>query len=360
MQGEHVKTRTPGKFSWQEITQQPHSWNSFLEEESGLQADMAALVKTRGCCNIVLTGCGSCFNLAGAGAKLYAGLTGCEAQAMPASEIILFPETVHSDNDPLMFLISRSGETTEIVEAARLSKEELSLPTVAITCNGKSTLASTCDEVWIIPVQERSVVMTGAFTTVLVLLQFFGAVAAKRGDVVEELCCLPGQGARLLDYLKPHMKRLVEKDNHGRFVHLGQGPLYYLARESTLKIQEMALLPSWAYHSLEFRHGPRANLAEGSLVTLFVSERGERLEKVLATEIQSAGSSLFAICERADDELKASTDHLVELNSNLSEYARLPLAILATQLVAYEKAISRGLDPDRPPHLEQIVAFETD
>jgi glucosamine--fructose-6-phosphate aminotransferase (isomerizing) len=48
-------------------------------------------------------------------------------------------------------------------------------------------------------------------------------------------------------------------------------------------------------------------------------------------------------------------DHVIELRCDLGEWARGALYLPALQRMAYHRAVSKGLNPDRPTHLTAVV-----
>ncbi len=75
-----------------------------------------------------------------AGAALFQQFTGINARAYPASEIALLPDFVFlPQSNPLLITVSRSGETTETVEAVRVFRERTGNPVIAVTCASDST-----------------------------------------------------------------------------------------------------------------------------------------------------------------------------------------------------------------------------
>ncbi|UCD37176.1 MAG: SIS domain-containing protein, partial [Fidelibacterota bacterium] len=145
--------------------------------------------------------------------------------------------------------------------------------------------------------------------------------------------------------------------DYSKFVFLGQGPYYGLACEAMLKMKEMSLSVSEAYHSLEYRHGPKSLVDDNMLLTCLVSERARDEEKILLKEMKTLGARTLVICEQADPEIESAGDYLVELNSDLTDESRLILYMPFLQLLAYHNAVAKGLDPDNPKHLTQVVTL---
>jgi glucosamine--fructose-6-phosphate aminotransferase (isomerizing) len=105
-----------------EITNQPDAWAEALQV---VQRQAGALEKLSGDSiqQVVFTGCGSTFYLSLAGASLYQELTGWNARAIPASELLLNPQTILTGHKTLLVAVSRSGSTTETVKAVEYFRQ---------------------------------------------------------------------------------------------------------------------------------------------------------------------------------------------------------------------------------------------
>ncbi len=74
--------------------------------------------------------------------------------------------------------------------------------------------------------------------------------------------------------------------------------------------------------------------------------------------MKKLGAKTLVICEKANDKIYSISDFLVELKSGLSDYARLILYMPITQLLGYYTAKEKGLDPDNPKNLSQVVEIK--
>jgi len=91
---------------------------------------------------------------------------------------------------------------------------------------------------------------------------------------------------------------------------------------------------------------------ETALVVGLVSDSAREHEVAVLKEVRELGARTLALAESAD---QSDVDHLVCLDSGLPELAREVLYLPVLQLLAYCRAIAKGLDPDRPTHLDAVV-----
>ncbi|MBI2941859.1 MAG: SIS domain-containing protein [Chloroflexi bacterium] len=344
----------PGAKMLREIYAQPAAWRSVTAAVPDL--DVIGPVFDPPPDEVVFTGCGSSYYLAQAAAPVFQRVCRIRSTAVPCSEIILFPELALPEGRRVVLVtISRSGETSEAVAAAQTGSERR-LTTLGIVCDPTSSLARLCQHTLAFAeAQEECVVMTGSFTTMLLGLQRCAGLLAGDRAYLSELAILP-EVAGTLDYAATDEVAVVGRDpRHRQIVYLGAGPAFGLAEEAALKVKEASLTSSIAYHPLEFRHGPISVVDEQTLVVLLASHTARADETALIREVRAAGARVLAIAERGEG---VCADHVVELRSGLGEYARQVLYLPPAHLLAYHRAIAKGLDPDAPQNLSKVVMLD--
>jgi glucosamine--fructose-6-phosphate aminotransferase (isomerizing) len=141
------------------------------------------------------------------------------------------------------------------------------------------------------------------------------------------------------------------------FVFLGQGAHYWLAQEAALKLTEMSSSYAQAYHTLEFRHGPKAIAGRDTLIAFLLSDAAAEEESSLARELKKLGVVTLVVANRATPALRRHSDLLIELDSDAPEYARLAMAAIPAQLLGLSVGLAKGLDPDVPKNLTRAVVL---
>jgi glucosamine--fructose-6-phosphate aminotransferase (isomerizing) len=134
-----------------------------------------------------------------------------------------------------------------------------------------------------------------------------------------------------------------------RFYFLGSGPRYGLACEANLKMKEMTLTHSEPFHFLEFRHGPKAMVGKSAIVIGLLSDTNRAHEQAVLDEMHALGGQTLSLGESDAD---------VTFASGLSEAVRNVLYLPVLQLTAYYRALSKGLNPDEPTHLDAVVRLD--
>ena len=259
-----------------EIEQDIRSTPDMVRLALGRVADAGApLLEQMNGLPTVFLGCGSSYGVAVAAAALYEAHQGAPAQAIIASDYRPRPGWAH-------LAISRTGKTTELVEAMRLARGAGAPVTLLV---GETGSPAASQATTVLPLEfapERGVIQTRFITAALVALrQLFGGPAdhLALSRLAEELhtALADFDPAPLADF------------NH--VVFLGRGYRYGLARLGALNLQETALLAPEAHQTLDYRHGPIATAGPGSLVWSF-DPRDEPLSAAVLDDVRKTGATV--------------------------------------------------------------------
>lgn len=348
-----------GAYSYAEITSQPTVWQHAVTAFQQRASTFQTFYNSRRFDRVLLTGCGSTYYLAQAGAALFQQYVGVNAAAYPASEIALLPDRVLVPNTtPLLIAVSRSGETTETIAAIRVFRERTHNPVVAVTCVPNSQLAAAADFAVVIPeAQEQSVAQTRSFASMLVVVQAMAALLNGREDL-GALALLGENAAEIINSYGELARTLGMDQRIERFFFLGSGPLYGIACEAMLKMKEMSLSYSEAYHVLEFRHGPMSMVNNHALVVGLLSEEAYEQEAAVLREMRGRGAQILAIGAHDNRAALDSDVHMVNLDLKLPHWARPVTYLPVLQLMAYYRALSNGQDPDQPANLTFVISLD--
>ena len=343
---------TAGQHTLREIMSQPDVWAQALASFDASHEQIQSLLATAAFDQVIVTGCGSTYYLALTAARLLRQ-SGLDAHAGPASELLLQPDSLCLPQRRCLLLsISRSGTTSETVRAQQNFKSKIGGPVLTVTCDGASPLALNADlAIAIDAAQEVSVAQTRSFSSMLVVIQQLAAMIAGRD--LKTSRPLPALCRRLLDSYSELARSLGENGAIQKFFFLGSGALYGIACEAMLKMKEMSLSYSEAYHTLEFRHGPMSMVGEDSLVIGLVSPAAARHETRVLAEMADMGATVLAIGQ-APGPLQPQ----ITLPADLPPWSAGVLHLPALQLLAYHRASFNACDPDRPHQLSAVVSLD--
>jgi glutamine---fructose-6-phosphate transaminase (isomerizing) len=351
----------PGSNTLAEILSQPRCWADCFKALDE-QDQLGRAIKQFGHqTDWLFVGCGSSYYIALAAAASWTKLTGLQAHAIPASELLIYPDSILSASRPCQpILISRSGHTSEILKAAEYLESARNIRTLAISCvSGQPLEKIATATLYVLPADEKSMVMTRSFSSMLLALQSLAAAYSDQSAFTGALRKLPDLAQTAFDPLPARIREFVESHDFADFVFLGQGPFYGVANEAMLKIKEMSCSYAQCFHTLEFRHGPKSIVSPETLVTFLLSETGYEAEREVLEEVKGLGGVTLAIANHADSPARRAADFLVELNLDVPEYARLAAYIFTGQLLGLMTGLKKGFDPDRPRNLTRAVILNS-
>ncbi|MDZ4719232.1 MAG: SIS domain-containing protein [Roseiflexaceae bacterium] len=334
-------------YTWHEIQSQPEAWAATLVALQAEAVRIQAFFEAARTEQIVYIGCGSTYYLALAAAAAMREIAGRNAIGLPASEAWLAPNSSFPTRQrTLLVAISRSGETTETLRAVESFRAADRGPILTLSCYSDHALAHMGDLNIILPAgQEQSIAQTRAFSTLYLATLFLAALIAGRTDLISALELLPEACRQVLDHSCELASRLAEDVQLTRCFFLGSGSRYGLASELSLKMKEMSLSESEPFHFLEYRHGPQSMASQQTLIIGLVSSSAQAHEQAVLADMHALGARTIVVGPDSADVVLADLDELV----------RGPLYLPFGQLLAYERAIRRGLNPDRPHQLTAVI-----
>jgi glucosamine--fructose-6-phosphate aminotransferase (isomerizing) len=346
--------------TYKEILSQSDVWQSVLRElKHGPSEEKILHANNRKQCWLFV-GCGTSFYLADAAAASWTLLTGEPARALPGSEILLYPALTRSEATQFQaVVISRSGRTSEAVRAAHVLRKDLQVPTAGITCASMSELEAECDSTLVLkPADEKSTVMTRSFTSMLISLQWMAAKRAGNTEFGNSLEEMAARFATRIPTLTEQIEEFAGRYSFEDYVFLGQGPFHGISREAALKVMEMSCSYSQAFHTLEFRHGPKAIVTPRTALTFFLSQSAFTSEVEVMEEMKELGGITIAVCNRANENIRRASDLVLELDLPGDELTQLAPHIVPSQLMGFFTGVGKGLNPDQPKNLTRVVVLD--
>jgi glucosamine--fructose-6-phosphate aminotransferase (isomerizing) len=334
-----------------EIQSQPEAWQEALEVVALAAESLQSLWAGENYSQVIFTGCGSTYYLSIAAAALFQELTGRPARAVPGGELVMYPASAYAAGGrSLLVAVSRSGETSETVQALKQFRQQPAGGVITVTNYGHSPLASLGDVNLVIPAgQEESVAQTRSFASMYVATTALAALLAGRQELDQAMRNLPEVGRRLIAQYGELAHAWGSNMELDRFYFLGSGPRYGLACEANLKMKEMSLTHSEPFHFLEFRHGPISMVGPSTLVIGLLSEANRGHEIAVLEGAHQLGGQVLRLGE-------ADTD--VTFTSGMPEPVRNVLYLPVLQLLACYRALAKGLNPDRPNNLVAVVKLD--
>ncbi len=343
-----------GQHTLREIVSQPHGWGKAYEQLVARRDEILAAWAKVQPQQILVTGCGSTHYLSQSAAALFQSLTGIPARGLPASEIALFPNQVlYRPEETLLLAISRSGTTTETAAAMDKFRSLGGKAIWGITCYPDTPVAEESDFVLLTDMaQEQSIAQTLSFSTMLYTAQGLAALVGKQD--LSPLGELPAICERLIESTYDRATQWGTEPGVDRFFFLGSGMRYGIACEAMLKMKEMSITNSEAYHFLEFRHGPKALVDQNTMVVGMIGSEHFRHEAAVMREMAEMGGRTVTIAPGQDNAGQVN----VNLPDTLPAWTTPVLYLPVVQSMAHARSMQKGLDPDNPRNLSAVVFLE--
>ena len=311
--------------------------------------------------NLILLGCGTSYNAALFSSFYFKDLCKFNSvQVIDGADFSMID--VPKKGRTCLILLSQSGETKDLHRCIQVAKE-YELFTIGIINVVDSLIAREVDcGCYLHAGREVAVASTKSFTSqviVLILVSVWFSQTyypheniLKRKQIISDLYNL---NIDIKKTLKTHdrVKELIYLfDNKNSTFILGKGRGESIAKEGSLKIKEVSYIHAEGYSTSSLKHGPFA-LLENDFPIVLLSPFDEHYSKTenAYEEIKSRGAKIIKIINDGDP---SELDILVPKNNTFS----LLLMIIPLQLLSYELAIRKNINPDQPKNLAKVVTVE--
>ncbi|BAU11517.1 glucosamine--fructose-6-phosphate aminotransferase [Leptolyngbya sp. NIES-3755] len=274
--------------------------------------------------HINILACGTSLNAGLIGQFLFEQVAKIPTQVRSSSESIFAP-MIETPNT-LTIAITQSGETADTIAALKTVQSKR----IAITNGIDSTITKLVDQtIYTEAGEEKSVAATKTFTAQLVVLyQLAFQLANQKAQWLEEI---------------PHQIELILKDNTiaqtarslentRNLILIGSGINTAIAFEGALKLKEATYTHAEGYAAGEFLHGPIA-LLDPQIPTIAIGN-----------------------VKKTIDRIRTNQNWVIEIPTPAIPELFTPfLTIIPLQLLAYELAILRKIDVDRPRNITKSL-----
>jgi len=377
----HTSVGTKDKFVHamrREIYEQPQAIAKTVERHlkddiifpGELQAIESALLTFE---KLIIAASGSSRHAGLAGEIMIEDLSGVAVDVEYASEYCY--RSTHAAIDPIVIVITQSGETADTIAAQREALTR-GVKTIGISNVDGTTIVREASAALITGAgRELSVPATKSFTTQLTVLYLMALfLARKRGRMTSEvtrsylqrLMKLPHSIEKQLPAWDKQAEEYAEKHFQSeKFLYLGRGVHYAIAREGALKLKEISYAHAEGYPVGELKHGPNALVDENlPVVVLATCDRNDpdsvlRYRRTLEVmkEVKSRRGLLVTVATEGDEQVREIADQVFFVPP--APELLLPIIeVIPLQLFAYHVAVLKGYDVDHPRNLVKAVVVE--
>jgi glutamine---fructose-6-phosphate transaminase (isomerizing) len=322
---------------------------------------------------LIIAASGSSRHAGLAGEIMIEDLSGVAVDVEYASEYCY--RSTHAAVDPIVMVVTQSGETADTIAAQREALTR-GVKTIAVSNVADATIPREASAALITGAgPELAVPATKSFTTqvtVLYLMALF--LARRRGRMTSEVTRSYLQRLqRLPEAIEKNLRDwddLAEQfgQKHFRaekFLYLGRGVHYAIAREGALKLKETSYAHAEGYPAGELKHGPNALVDEHlPVVVLATCDKSDpdsvlRYQRTLDVmkEVKSRRGRLVAVATDGDAEVAGIADDVFYVPP--APELLLPIVeVIPLQLFAYHVATKKGYNVDHPRNLVKAVVTE--
>jgi glutamine---fructose-6-phosphate transaminase (isomerizing) len=322
---------------------------------------------------LIIAASGSSRHAGLAGEIMIEDLSGVAVDVEYASEYCY--RSTHASVDPIVMVITQSGETADTIAAQREALTR-GVKTIAISNVADTTIVREANAALISGAgPELSIPATKSFTTQLTILYLMALfLARKRGRMTSEVTRSYLQRLmRLPEAIEKHLAAwdsLAEEFGRvhfaaEKFLYLGRGVHYAIAREGALKLKEISYAHAEGYPAGELKHGPNALVDEKLPVVVLATCDHHDPDSVLRyrrtlevmKEVRSRRGHLVTVATEGDGEVATIADQVFYVPA--APELLLPIVeVIPLQLFAYHVAVDKGYDVDHPRNLVKAVVTE--
>ncbi|GAX15853.1 glucosamine--fructose-6-phosphate aminotransferase [Fistulifera solaris] len=328
--------------------------------------------------HMVLSACGTSLNASKYGERLMKQLGSFDSvYSLDAAETEPkdFPCPSNPESTGLI-VVSQSGETKDVARVVNTAMDRGINVLSVVNAVGSLIARTTKAGVYCNAGRENAVASTKAFTTQVTVLALIALWFRQTRDKIEghppsieaiklkeALMRLPitfGMALKTRQQCEKVAQKLNTKEHC--FV-LGKGYGEPVAMEGALKIKEMCYLHAEGYSGGALKHGPFALIEDDNngkfgatpIIMLILDDQHAHHMRTAAEEVKARGAQVIIITDKAELARDLDDDPIIIPNNG-------PLtalgAVLPLQLISYELAMLRGINPDTPRNLAKAVTVD--
>jgi glutamine---fructose-6-phosphate transaminase (isomerizing) len=358
-------------FMLKEIHEQPRAIHDTLlgrinaQETMALAAELGDPAVFKRAERMHIVAMGTSLHAAQVGKFLIEGLARMPVEVDNASEFRYRDPIVDARN--LVVGISQSGETADTLAAMKEARDKGAFLLSICNVVGSQAARQSDAVIYTHAGPEIGVASTKAFTTQLITLYLLALqLAESRGTLpkheierhVRQLRDIPDEIDKLLDQSQG-IAALAEKFwRYRNFLYLGRGIHCPIAMEGALKLKEISYIHAEGYAAGEMKHGPIA-LIDEEMPVIVLAPQDAVYRKTMGNieEVKVRDGIVIAVATEGDREIAEKADYTIYI-PDADPFVNPILSTIPLQLFAYNVAVLRGCDVDKPRNLAKSVTVE--
>lgn len=340
----------------QEIRQQPELIPVTVEKNLAVAKRVCENIKKYNIRLIEFLARGSSDNACMFGRYFLGYLQGIPTGLLAPSLFSLYNTKKLDLNNVLIFGVSQSGETPEILTVLQKTKK-YGAYTVGITNNPKSKIEKVVDDIiYLYAGEEKAIPATKTYTAQLAVFYLLGFTLENKMKMLKKFVDSVPKFIKEVLNMEEEIANIAQRYRFANdMVVLGRGLNYATAMEHALKLKETCGIKAEAFSSSDFLHGPIAMVREDLPVIVYAAKDPtfqhlynvtKRLKKEYNTEILAITS---------ENKLLKFVKNIIRISKKLHPLFSPIVYIVAGQLLSYYIAIHKNMNPDVPRGLKKVT-----
>ncbi len=323
----------------------PEKINNFVLKDKNNYEEVSKLINKKNIQYIVTIARGTSDCVALYASYMFAKYLGLPTYSMPPS-IITLEKSKFDFSKALVFIISQSGLSEDLIECEKKSKE-MGGTTILISNNEKSPIVNNTNFFYNINAgEEKSVAATKTFVLSLLIIiklifQSSNKDINKHIEIVSENL--------LNDIHNQWDPKILDQSVNVGFI-IGRGVGYAISNEISLKFKELCQEMIEPFSSAEVMHGPKSLIQNSFKVfTMSLRDKSGNIVKRDSEEITKLTDLHYEISYEEKNKKK--------LFYNSCDFIELDPIIILSKFYPWiiNYTIEKGLDPDNPRYLTKIT-----
>jgi len=339
-------------FFLKEVFEQPKVLESIAVNSLAQAVKLSDLAKSAH--GIFFIACGSASYAALAGTYLFSRLAKKHVNFTIGSEFNYLEDYIGSGT--LVIPISQSGESVDVIQPVMRAKAKGAKIAAIVNVLGSTLYRESDYKLLLGAGVEKAVVATKSLTAMIaqVLLTAYSLKGLPKTGQKLLLGAVKDVEKILADRQLVKIKKVATALKNKNHVYtIGRGLSFATALEAALKLKEATYIHAEGFAGGELKHGVIALVEKGTPCIVFAPNDETFLEIISnAEEVKARGGHIIGIGPKNNQVF----DDFIE-TGDLKEATMIPQIVVA-QMLAYDIALEKGLDPDKPRNLAKSVTVK--
>lgn len=305
----------------------------------------------------VIFGSGSSYMLAKSAQRLFMACKNTSATAISGGDYLVNPDFYKETiEDSIVITLSRSGQTSEILRDIKHIKETAGCPILSLTMKQDNDFMPYTDlDLTMDWCYDKSVCQTRTVTNLYAAILLLTAIYSEDVNLLESVEMAVKLNQDFKDEYRPVLKEIAKKEWDNAIV-LADGALCGIAEEGALAFTEISMLSGKQFNVLDYRHGPVVINDKNTLTIMTIQPCGRELQQDMAEDLKKKNGVLVTVSEEEGNPYQGA-EHVCVGQIKRHEAWGIPM-IFICQILAYEKAMLLGTNPDEPTGLDAFITLK--